>query len=136
MRAAPYPKFSEWLGASLTLSPLSWLVIFYLLHFFLRIPASALVIPYAAFCAVPILLSPLLYLSRRYLALRGGDARPMFATLAVYSLAIGIQGVFFALRLGLLSRDHAAGYYGAVLAAVAIGSPLAYCFHSLIVRRR
>jgi len=137
MSAKPYPKFSAWLVGSVTISPLSWGVVFLpVLPCLLRMPLRELVAPYVTVCIAWVLLSPLFYLSRKHWVQSGGDTRPMALTVGAAFMVIGGIGVYFGIRLGLLLPEQAHVYYGVVVAVMLVATIGGYYGHRLIFRRR
>ncbi len=136
MSTPPYPKLSSWFWAFVASTVLSGLTIFYgVIHLGLRVPLSKLKLPYLLFSILTIVLSPFLYLARKHHIQSGGDTRPFALILGAYYLLGLAIGVFFGMRVGVLSPGHATEYYVVVILSAVLGSIGGYYIHRAIFRR-
>lgn len=136
MNTRPYPKFSSWLWASLGSALLGGLAVFYgLFHLVLGVPLLRLKIPFVLVSILTILLSPFLYQARKHQAQSGGrDVRLYFLIAGPYILLVLLIYVFFAIRTGVLSPDHAVECYSLVILGAILGSAGGYCLHRTLSR--
>ena len=136
MNTPPYPKFSSWLWATLGSALVGGLGVFYgLFHLVLEVPLSKLKIPFVLVSILTVFLSPFLYQARKHQAQSGGrDVRLYFLIAGPYVLLVLLIYVFFGIRLGVLSPDHAVEYYTLVILSAILGSAVGYYLHRILFR--